>query len=195
MIKYGQKTLQGSTVLSLIKDTRKCPQIPTPVIVKSAFSMFLARVGSLNALEQLKTKSLVLREFIGARLPSADTIARVFGLISPDSIRRANREIYSRLKRNKSLEPLRHGLVPVNFDGHETHNTYNQHCEGCLERTTNKGTDAEKIQYYHRHVTAQLVFRNFSLLLDAEPQLPGEDEVACAIRLSERIIVNYPRAF
>jgi hypothetical protein len=157
--------------------------------------MFLARVGSLNALEQLKKKSSALREFLGAKVPSADTIGRVFGLINPDTIRHANWEIYTQLKRNKALEPLRHGLVPVNFDGHESHNTYDRHCDGCLERTINKGTDSEKTQYYHRHVTAQLVFSNFSLLLDAEPQLPGEDEVACAIRLFERIIVNFPRAF
>lgn len=156
--------------------------------------MFLARVGSLNGLEQIK-KSSVLRAFIEAELPSADTVARVFALINPDTIRRANREIYAQLKRNKALELLEHGLTPLNIDGHETHNTYQRHCDGCLERTINKGTDSEKIQYYHRHVTAQLVYRNFSLLLDAEPQLLGEDEVACAIRLFKRVIVHYPRAF
>ncbi len=156
--------------------------------------MFLARVGSLNALEQLKNSSTLLT-FIAAELPSADTIARVFALIDPDTIRRANREIYTRLKRNKALELLKHGLTPLNIDGHETHNSYLQHCDGCLERTINKGTDSEKIQYYHRHVTAQLVFSNFSWLLDAEPQLPGEDEVACAIRLFKRVIIHYPRAF
>lgn len=157
--------------------------------------MFVARVGSLNGLEQLKKKSPTLREFLGTQLPSADTIGRVFGLINPDTIRSANHAIYTQLKRNKSLELLEHGLVPCNFDGHESYATYHRHCEGCLERTINKGTDSEKIQYYHRDVTAELVFRNFSMLLDAEPQLPGEDEVACAIRLFERVVVSYPRAF
>jgi hypothetical protein len=157
--------------------------------------MFLARVGSLNGLEQLKERSLVLREFLGAELPSADTIGRVFTLIDPDTIRHGNWQIYTLLKRNKALELLEHGLSPVNFDGHESHATYERCCPGCLERTFNKGTDNEQIQYYHRHVTAQLVFRNFSLLLDAEPQLPDEDEVACAMRLFERLIVKYPRAF
>jgi hypothetical protein len=157
--------------------------------------MFLGRLGSLNALEQLRTRSSYLFEFLGAALPSADTIGRVFSMIDPGTIRNANRKIYSDLKRNKCLEMPEYGLIAVNFDGHETHNTYKQHCDGCLERTINKGKDNEVIQYYHRHVTAQLVFRNFSMLLDAEPQLPGEDEVACAIRLFERIIVDYPRAF
>ncbi len=33
------------------------------------------------------------------------------------------------------------------------------------------------------------------LLVDAEPQKAGEDEVATAIRLLDRVVQNYPRAF
>jgi hypothetical protein len=156
--------------------------------------MFLARLGSLNSLEQLKNLS-TLRAFIGGQLPSADTIGRVFALIDPISIRKTNREIYAQLKRNKSLELLKHGLIPLTIDGHESHATYNQHCTGCLERTINKGTESEKLQYYHRHVAAQLVYRNFSLLLDVEPQLPGEGEREAAQRLLERVMIDYSRAF
>jgi hypothetical protein len=156
--------------------------------------MFAARLGSLNAIEQLK-KSKDLLEFIDADLPSADTIGRVFGLIEPDTIRQSNREIYRQLKRNKALELPEHGLIALNVDGHESHATYMQRCSGCLERKINKGTDTERIQYYHRHVTAQLAFRNFSLLLDIEPQQSGEDERAAAQRLIERVLKDYPRAF
>jgi hypothetical protein len=156
--------------------------------------MFAARLGSLNGTEQLK-KSQALSEFINADLPSADTIGRVFGLIDPATIRQGNREIYGQLKRNKALELLDHGLVALNVDGHESHATYMRRCAGCLERTTNKGTEKEKVQYYHRHVTAQLVFRNFSLILDIEPQQPDEDEKAAAKRLLERVMKDYPRAF
>ena len=53
----------------------------------------------------------------------------------------------------------------------------------------------KKTQYYHRNVTAMLVGGDCCFLLDAEQQLPGEWEVACAIRLLERILKNYPRAF
>lgn len=156
--------------------------------------MFLGRLGSLNALEQLK-KSSAVRAFLEAELPSADTVGRVFALIDPGTLRWANREIYARLKRNKALELLEHGLIPLAIDGHESHATYRRHCDGCLERTVNKGTESEKIQYYHRHVAAQLVFRNFSLLLDTEPQQPGEGERAAAKRLLERVLKDYPRAF
>lgn len=180
--------------LAGIRDSRQLPQISTAVIVRSAFIMFLARLGSLNALEQLGDSS-ALRDFIGARLPSADTVGRVVSLMDPNTIRKANRDIYSQLKRNKSLELLEHGLVPLTIDGHESHATYLRHCEGCLERRLNKDTDSEKVQYYHRHVTAQLVFRNFSILLDLEPQMLGEGERAAAQRLLERVLRDYPRAF
>jgi len=33
------------------------------------------------------------------------------------------------------------------------------------------------------------------LVLDAEPQRPGEGEVAAALRLLERVLTRYPRAF
>lgn len=156
--------------------------------------MFAARLGSLNAIEQLN-KSTTLLKFINADLPSADTLGRVFGLMRPDTIRQANREIYTQLKRNKALETPDHGLIALNIDGHESHATYKQRCEGCLKRTINKGTDSEKDQFYHRHVTAQLVFDNFCLLLDIETQLPGEGETVAAQRLLERILKDYPRAF
>ena len=145
-------------------------------------------------MEQLK-KSKALREFINAKLPSADTIGRVFALIDSDTIRQVMREIYTRLKRNKTLQPPNHGLIALNIDGHESHATYMQHCKGCLKRTMNKGKDTERGQYYHRHVTAQLVFRDFSLLLDIEPQQPGESETAAAERLLARVLKDYPRAF
>lgn len=195
MIAYAKKVLRLPDAFSLITDSRPQPQIQTSVVVKSAFSMLLARLGSLNALEQLKHEGRILKAFIEADLPSADTIGRVFSLIDPDSMRQAIHAIYTLLKRNKSLALLPHGLIPLNIDGHESHATYLRHCTGCLERTINKGTDSEKIQYYHRDVVAQLVFRDFSLPLDAEPQLPGEDEIACAIRLFRRVIAAYPRAF
>ena len=59
----------------------------------------------------------------------------------------------------------------------------------------NRGTKSERVQYYHRHVTAQLVFRNFSLLLDIEPQQPGDSETAAAERLLGRVLKDYLRAF
>ncbi|MGH2639503.1 MAG: transposase [Rhabdochlamydiaceae bacterium] len=150
-------------------------------------------MGSLNSLEQLQDSSS-LRKHIGADLPSADTLGRVFNLISADTIRAVNHAIYERLKRNKALQPPWHGLMALAIDGHESHATYKRHCSGCLERKVGTG-DSKRIQYYHRNVTAQLISNGICFQLDAEPQLPGEDEVAAAVRLLERVIPAYPRAF
>jgi len=61
-----------------------------------------------------------------------------------------------------------------------------------IYRTTAGG---DRIQYYHRHVTAQLVTQDRPLLVDAEPQKAGDDELAAAIRLVNRVVQKDPRAF
>src|SRR5713226_4386342 len=83
-----------------------------------------------------------------------------------------------------------------------TNNTpaYRRHCAGCLQRMV-KTEQGERIQYYHRQVTLMLLpgprpgRKPLRLLLDCEPIVPGEDEVACAMRLLTRALAAYPRAF
>ena len=66
--------------------------------------MILARLGSLNALEQTKP-SRFWNDWLTGPVPSADTIGRVFSLTDCDTIRAGIHEIYVRLKRNKALQP------------------------------------------------------------------------------------------
>lgn len=151
-------------------------------------------MGSLNAIEQAKGRSCFWKSWIGEELPSADTIGRVFSLISCNDIRQILRSVYNKLKRNKALRPAvgkKFGLI---IDGHESSCSYLRTCDKCLERVihTEKG---DRIQYYHRGVLAMLWCDGFYLPLDMEPQLPKEDEVSCAVRLLERVMINYPRAF
>ena len=51
------------------------------------------------------------------------------------------------------------------------------------------------IQYYHRIVVFQIIGEDFYLLFDLEPVLPGEDEVAAAMRLIGRVLELHPRCF
>jgi len=155
--------------------------------------MFLARLGSLNALDQSRP-SRFWRRWLGRPMPSADTIGRVCGLAEPADIRASAHHVYSRLKRMKALEPPAHGLMAAVLDGHESHATYRRRCPGCLTRVVHAAA-GDRIQYYHRHVAIQLLAKDMCLLLDAEPMAPGEDEVATAIRLLDRVIQAYPRAF
>jgi hypothetical protein len=155
--------------------------------------MFLCRLGSLNALGQTQPSSLWCR-WLGRALPSPDTLGRVAGLIEVDDVRALGQHLYRRLKRGKALAPPAHGWLAAVVDGHEMHATFRRHCPGCLERTihTKRG---DRIQYYHRLVALSLVTQDLRLLLDAEPLRPGEDEVAAALRLLDRVVCAYPRAF
>jgi hypothetical protein len=181
------------SALSQVTDSRKQPQIPTFTIVMSVLAMHLARLGSLNALEQLRDSPALLKH-IGEALPSADSLGRVFGLLNVDTIRVVIHATYDQLKRNKALSPPPHGLMALAIDGHETHATFRQCCAHCLQRKVGVGEE-KRIQYYHRNVTAQLIANGFHFMLDAETQLPGEGEVATAMRLLTRVVENYPRAF
>lgn len=157
--------------------------------------MELAQKGSLNALEQTEGNRFWKDWITDGVLPSADTIGRVCGLLDVDKLRSVLRHTYSRLKRNKALRPAFHDkLFAVIVDGHESSASYLRCCCGCLEREVKSATGTE-VQYYHRHVTAVLLCEDCVLLLDLEMQRPGEDEVAAAIRLLERLFIAYPRAF
>ena len=179
--------------LDAIRDTRRRPPIPPSAIVRAMAVMFLSRLGSLNALEQSRP-SRFWRRWLETSMPSADTVGRVGNLVQAEDLRSLLHDLYSRLKRMKALAPPGHGLMAAILDGHESHATFRRCCPACLERTIHT-REGDRIQYYHRHVALQLLGRDSSVILDVEPQKPGEDEVATAIRLLERALPAYPRAF
>ena len=199
LLAYSEKVFQLSkTVIAGVVDRRPQPRIPTAIIVKSVAVLFWARMGSLNALEQT-AHSGFFQSWLGQSVCSADSIGRVHALMDAEGLRRGIHYIYDRLKRNKAL-PDNRGMAIAALDGHESHASYLRHCPGCLERTIHTGK-TERTQFYHRQVTLMLLpgarpgCKPIRLLLDHEPQRPGEDEVATALRLLERVIGSYPRAF
>jgi hypothetical protein len=155
--------------------------------------MSLCRLGSLNALGQTADRPF-WRRWLGRELPSPDTIGRVAGLVEIADLRALAHHLYDRFKRNKALPPPPHGLIAAVLDGHETHASYRRHCPGCLERKIHTAA-GDRIQYYHRFVAASLITAEVRLMLDTEPMRPGEDEVAAALRLLDRVVADYPRAF
>jgi hypothetical protein len=155
--------------------------------------MFLSRLGSLNSLSQTRG-SRFWRGWLRGEMASADTCGRVAAGLNVDELRSLGRAVYTQLKRNKALPAPWLGMMAAVLDGHETHASYRRHCTECLERRI-KNKDGERIQYYHRLVVVQLVAEEWSFLLDAEPVRPGEDEVATAMRLLDRVLATYARAF
>jgi hypothetical protein len=195
VLAYTAKLLQIESLLDGLRDTaREQPRIPAARIARAAMVMFLARLGSFNALEQSGGNGF-WRKWLGGAMPSADTLGRVAqGIDDLRPLRQGNLQLYARLKRSKALPAPGHGLMLAVFDGHETHATRRQCCPGCLKRTL-RTKAGEVVEYYHRLVTMVLVGEGFCFELDAEPMKAGEDEVAAALRLYERVLKNYPRAF
>jgi len=196
---YAEKIFKFSgSVVAGVTDRRLQPRIPTSHVVQSVAALFWARMGSLNALE-LAANSNFFRRWLGRPVCSADSVGRATALMEAEGLRHGIHHIYDRLKRNKAL-PDQGGLGVAVLDGHESHASYRRHCPGCLERTIRTG-QTERIQYYHRQVTIMLLpaarpgCGPVRFLLDHEPQIPGEDEVATALRLLGRAIVSYPRGF
>jgi hypothetical protein len=199
LIAYSEKVFRLSeAIVADIVDRRPQPRIPTSLIVKSVAVLFWARMGSLNALA-LTARSSFFRHWLGQSVCSADSIGRVTALMDAEGLRQGIHHIYDRLKRNKAL-PDHHGFGVAVLDGHESHASYRQQCPGCLERTIHTGK-TDRMQFYHRQVTLMLLpaarpgCEPIRLVLDHEPQRAGEDEVATAMRLLERVIGSYPRAF
>ena len=179
-------------MLSGISDGRLQPRIRTPVLVQSALILFWTRLGSLNALETVK-KATFWKRWLGREMSSVDTLGRVYAGLRVEGLRKGLQHVYTRLKRNKALPGMRGWDVAV-LDGHESHTSYRRHCSGCLRRTVHLES-GDRVQFYHRQVTLMLVSEKLHLLLDLEPQRPGEDEVATALRLLGRVLAAYPRVF
>ncbi len=178
--------------LSAISDRRRQPRIPTRLPVQSALILFWTRLGSLNGLETVK-QAAFWKHWLGREMCSVDTLGRVYAGLEVEGVREALHHVYARLKRNKAFPGIRGWDLAV-LDGHESHASYRRHCAGCLRRTVHQES-GDRMQFYHRQVTLMLVGEKLHLLLDLEPQRAGEDEVATALRLLERVLAAYPRAF
>src|SRR5258705_9476569 len=199
LIAYSEKIFQLSQdIVTRVSDRREKPRISTAAVVKSSLVLFWARMGSSNAWEQVG-RARFWQRWLGEPAFSADTLGRVHALLDANGLRQGIHDVYQRLKRNKALPDI-YGLGVVVLDGHESHASYLRHCSGCLQRTIHTA-GGERIQFYHRQVTLLLLpgappgREAVRLLLDHEPQRPGEDEIAAALRLLDRSITANPRAF
>jgi len=192
---YAQKLVDLRAWAAGLHDSaRRQPRIPASRVGRGALVMLLSRLGSFNALEQTRGERFWGWWLEGQTMPSADTLGRVCAGMEAEPVRQLQQALYARLKRMKALEPPEHGLMVAVFDGHETHATRRQCCSGCLQRTIHS-SQGDYTEYYHRVVNLVLVGRECCFELDAEPVKAGEDEVAAALRVFDRVVAAYPRAF
>jgi hypothetical protein len=78
---YVEKLFGLGSQLSKLTDNRTYPQIPTAAVFASVFTLFATRRGSLNGLEQDLRIPVRLRGIVGARVPSVDSIGRIYELM------------------------------------------------------------------------------------------------------------------
>jgi len=161
--------------------------------VRSLFLMECTRLGSLHALEQARPSD-PSKGWLGGPPPSADALGDAAAALSLDDLREELFAQYTVLKRNKAIRPLPRGFLVLILDAHESGASYLRCSKGSLTRTI-KTSKGERLQFYYRHVAALLLHAGGEVLLDVEPLCPGEDEIAAATRLFERVAERYPRAF
>jgi hypothetical protein len=80
--------------------------------------MFATCRGSLNGIDQQRHFPGRLRNFVGPRVPSGDTVGRVYAQLDTDALRELLRDVHLRIKRNKILSTTT-GWFFAAVDGHE----------------------------------------------------------------------------
>ena len=196
--RYSEKVFGLRSHAEHLRDGRRHAQVSTLSCFLAVFFMFASFERSLNSLEERLRDPLRRRRWnrlCGTRPPSADTIGYCFSRFDLDSLRAMIHHLYTVLQRNHHVARLRVGnLRALSVDGHELFASYLRACPWCSQRIvhTKRG---DRIQFYHRVVVAEVVAGTIALPLDVEPILPGEDEIAAALRLLERIHERYPKLY
>jgi hypothetical protein len=193
ILKYSEKVYGLCTLLGGVGDKRRKPRIPAGRVALCYVLLFLSRLGSLNALEQREPDARWLK-WLGGKRPSADVMGDVAQTLDVEALRAILSRQHAKGKRNKGFPPGASGLRFLVLDGHEGVASYRRSWKECLERIVHFAKD-DRTQYYFRYVGAYLTNGQQRLLLDAERQLPGEGEIACALRLMTRLFERHSRAF
>jgi len=190
---YVGKVFEFSSLIFGVTEYRISPEIPLGNVLSSTLVMFILRLGSINGIESELRHNKKLKQFIGKKLPSADTIGRVLNGINTDELRKILYTINHKLKRNKVFKGKRSYFF-VAVDGHEFFASFYRSCEQCSVRylTIN---DKKVAEYYHRGVVCHLIGETLSIPLDIEMIQPGEGELTAVQRLLKRVIKNYSRFF
>lgn len=193
ILTYAEKVYGRCALLRAVGDQRRKPRIPAGRVALCYVLLFLARLGSLHAFEQREPDGR-WRKWLGGGRPSADVMGDVAQTLDAQALRAILGRPHTKSKRNKGFAPGASGLRFLVLDGHEGVAGYRRAWKECLERVVHCAR-GDRTQYYFGYVGAYLTNGRPRFLLDAERQLPGEGEMACALRLMRRILERHSRAF
>jgi hypothetical protein len=115
---YLDKVFEFRRLTAILTDSRPEPVLPTAAIFGTAFAMFATARGSLNGIDQQRHFPGRLRHFVGPRVPSGDSIGRVYTQLDSDTLRQMLQHVHYQIKRNKMLGDTT-GWLFAAVDGHE----------------------------------------------------------------------------
>jgi hypothetical protein len=115
---YIDKVFDFRAQMGRLVDSRPEPQIPTAAVFGTAFAMFATCRGSLNAIDKERHFPGRLRGVVGPRIPSGDTIGRVYAQLDSSVLREVLAAVHHRIKRNKMLNNTTEWFFAA-VDGHE----------------------------------------------------------------------------
>jgi hypothetical protein len=115
---YLDKVFQFRSLMGRLTDSRPEPVIPTAAVFGTAFAMFATCRGSLNGIDKERHFPGRLQNFVGPRVPSGDTVGRVYSQLDSSVLRSVLKDVHLRIKRNKMLCSTM-GWSFAAVDGHE----------------------------------------------------------------------------
>lgn len=117
---YLDKVFQFRDLAARLTDSRSQPHPPisTAAVFGAAFAMFATCRGSLNAIDKERHFPGRMEKWVGPRVPSGDTVGRVYAQMDSSRLREALRDVHLRIKRNKILRNTSDWLFAA-VDGHE----------------------------------------------------------------------------
>jgi hypothetical protein len=115
---YIDKVFQFRRLIGSLTDSRLEPVIPTAAVFSAAFAMFATCRGSLNGIDLDRHFPGRMEKFVGPRVPSGDTIGRVYTQLDSGTLREVLRDVHLRIKRNKMLHNTTDWMFAA-VDGHE----------------------------------------------------------------------------
>ena len=192
IIDYSNKYFGLFDLISGISDLRANPQIVCSDIATSIMSILFSNLGSLNKFNQSRDFSYAKNMLL--KVPSASTVARAADTIDLCCLREILKSIYLKAKRSKMIEPFEGRYIGI-VDGHEITSSDLHRCALCSVRNVSKIEGVVKLNYYHKYSAFILAGPKFCFLLDIEPIYPLEGELTSALRLIDRVCINYPKAF
>ena len=115
---YIDKVFGFRAQMARLVDSRLEPVIPTAAVFGTAFAMFATCRGSLNGIDKERHFPARLQNFVGPRVPSGDTVGRVYAQLDSGVLRQVLKDVHLHIKRNKMLSNTT-DLLFVAVDGHE----------------------------------------------------------------------------